>query len=336
MDKGLGGPDEAVKELGSYRLLKRLGNGGMGVVYEAEHRLLGRRVAIKVIRSELAEDATFSRRFLLEARAVAALDHPGIVRLYDFAFADGKPYMVMEYVTGRTLLDVLRGGRRLEPAGALSLLWPVARALDHAHQNGVVHRDVKPANILLAEDGRTLVMDFGLACLAGFTMSTSPDTFLGTPDYISPEQVVGQPVEARSDVYSLAAVVYEAIAGAKPFQGDSWIEVASRRLYEPAPLATRACPDLPEAFARELAVGMDREPGRRPASASDLLTRLQAALNGTGPVALAGGRVGAGMEVFSMSMAVLLAGLVGVAGISWLLDGPALPVVHRLAQLLGH
>ena len=335
MDKGLGGPEDGVQELGSYRLLKKLGAGGMGVVYEAEHRLLGRRVAIKVIRSELAEDASFSRRFLLEARAIAALDDPGIVRLYDFAFADGRPYMVMEYVTGRTLLDVLRGGHRLRPAGVGSLFWPVARALDHAHQNGFVHRDVKPANILLGDDGRTLVMDFGLACLAGFSMSTSPDTFLGTPDYIAPEQVVGQPVEARSDIYSLAAVIFEAVTGAKPFAGDSWIEVASRRLYEPAPLASQVCRDLPVGFARELQVGMDREPGQRPATASDLLTRLQSKLDDAG-LSLSGGQVAAGMEAASMGMAVLLAGLVGVAGITWLLDGPALPLVHRVAQLLGH
>src|SRR5437588_7832815 len=222
------------RELGNYHLLRILGSGGMGIVFEAEHRLLNRRVAIKTIRPHVANDHTFSRRFLLEARAIAALDHPGIVGLHDFAFEGATPYMVMEFVTGQTLEDVMAVGRLAAP-GLVRLLQPVAEALDHAHTHGIVHRDVKPGNILLADDGRTLVMDFGLACLDGFTMATDPESFLGTPDYISPEQVAGQSVDGRADIYSLAAVIYEAVSGCKPFVGKNWIEIASRRLLEPPP-----------------------------------------------------------------------------------------------------
>jgi serine/threonine-protein kinase len=158
------------------------------------------------------------------------------------------------------------------------MLEPVARALDHAHQHGVVHRDIKPGNILLADDGRTLVMDFGLACLAGFTMATDPESFLGTPDYISPEQVSGQVVDGRCDIYSLAAVIFEAVSGLKPFPGRNWIEIASRRLLEAPPRMCDICADIPFAFSETLVRAMDRDPDRRPASACELLTELTASL----------------------------------------------------------
>jgi serine/threonine-protein kinase len=167
---------------------------------------------------------------------------------------------------------------RLAPTGLIRLLHPVAEALDHAHSHGVVHRDVKPGNILLADDGRTLVMDFGLACLDGFTMATDPESFLGTPDYIAPEQVAGQPVDGRADIYSLAAVIFEAVSGCKPFPGKNWIEIASRRLVEPAPRIADKCPDLPVAFSDALAEGMHRDRELRPQSCCELLSRLSSSL----------------------------------------------------------
>jgi serine/threonine-protein kinase len=275
-------------ELGNYHLLRILGTGGMGIVFEAEHRLLGRRVAIKTIRPDVANDHSFSRRFLLEARAIASLDHPAIVSLHDFAFEGATPYMVMEYVTGRTLEDLMTVGRLAAP-GLLRLLEPVAEALDHAHAHGVVHRDIKPGNILLADDGRTLLMDFGLACLAGFTMATDPESFLGTPDYISPEQVSGQVVDGRCDIYSLSAVIYEAVAGVKPFPGRTWIEIASRRILEPPPRISDICPDVPPAFCEALAVGMHRDPDQRPRTAAELLGRLSAGLEPAPPGKTNGG-----------------------------------------------
>ena len=268
------------REVGGYTILKELGEGGMGLVFLAEHRLLGRKAAIKTIRPEVAQDDTFSRRFQLEARAVAALDHPGIVRVYDFAFEEGVPYIVMEWVQGESLEAVLANAGRLPPKRVLELLWPAAAGLDHAHNHGIVHRDVKPANILLADDGRTLLMDFGLARLAGFTLITSPDAILGTPDYIAPEQLTNAALDGRADIYSFACVVYEAVTGQKPFPGKTWIDVASRRLVEPPPIAN----GVPEPFARTLAEAMAREPLQRPPKAALLLDELAAALGGNQPV----------------------------------------------------
>jgi serine/threonine-protein kinase len=263
------------RDFGGYQLLRELAVGGMGIVYLGEHRLLGRRAAIKTIRPEIANDRAFSRRFLLEARAVGSLNHPSIVRLYDFAFEEDTPYMVMEYVTGQTMEDVLAGGRILPPSDAVELLAPIAAALDHAHARGVTHRDVKPANVLLADDGRTLIMDFGLAGLANFSVPADPETFVGTPDYISPEQVSGQPVDGRADVYSLAAVIYEAVTGDKPWSGRTWMEIARRRLIEPPPVAK----GVPPGFASALAAGMARQPAQRPRTATALLETLSTSLD---------------------------------------------------------
>jgi serine/threonine protein kinase len=240
----------------------------MGIVLEAEHVLLGRRAAIKTIRPDLVVDRGLERRFMLEARAVAALDHPSIVRLYDFAFDGDVPYMVMELVPGRTLDDLVDAP--IPPRIAVEALLPVATALDYAHAQGVVHRDVKPANILLANDGRTLVMDFGLALFAGFSLATEPGSVIGTPEYIAPEQLSNHGVDGRADVYSLAAIVFEMVSGRKPFAGSNWVEVAARRLTEPAPRLER----VPWGFAQAVADGLERDPDARPPSARALLSAL--------------------------------------------------------------
>ena len=256
------------RELGGYVVLDVIGVGGMGIVLRGEHQLLGRSAAIKTARPDIVLDPGFERRFLLEARAVAALNHPAIVRLYDFAFEGDIPYMVMEMVEGRTLDELLDGP--IEPRVAVEVLLPIAGALDYAHHHGVVHRDVKPSNILLADDGRTLIMDFGLACFQGFSLATDPSPVLGTPDYIAPEQLNGGRANARSDVYSLAAIVYEMVSGKKPFTGATWMEVASRRLTEPAPRLE----GVPWEFAQALADGMDRNPPIRPEGPLALLGSL--------------------------------------------------------------
>jgi serine/threonine-protein kinase len=240
----------------------------MGIVLEAEHVLLGRRAAIKTIKPELVTDPSVERRFLMEARAVASLDHPSIVRLYDFSFEDDMPYMVMELVQGRTLDEFLDAP--IPPRVALEVILPVAAALDYAHEHGVVHRDVKPANILLGDDGRTMVMDFGLALFAGISLATEPGSVVGTPDYIAPEQLTGSRVDHRADIYSLSAIVYEMVAGHRPFTGRNWMEVATQRLLEPAPRAE----GMPWEFAQALADGLERNPGARPDSALGLVASL--------------------------------------------------------------
>jgi serine/threonine-protein kinase len=256
------------RELGGYLVTGILGVGGMGIVLQAEHVLLGRRAAIKTIKPDLVVDPALERRFLLEARAVSALDHPSIIRLYDFAFEGDMPYMVMELAPGRTLDELL--GEPVAPRVAVEVLLPIASALDYAHRHGVVHRDVKPSNVLLADDGRILVMDFGLALLQGFTLTTSPGSVIGTPDYIAPEQLSGQPVDGRADVYALAAIVFEMVSGRKPCVAPNWMEVATKRLLEPAPRVE----GLPWEFTQALADGLERNPGQRPETATALVSAL--------------------------------------------------------------
>ncbi len=216
---------------------------------------------------------------MLELRSYVALEHQSIPRLYELAYEGDSPYLVTEMINGRTLDLVFGDGVRYEPLGVIGLLRPIASALDYAHRRATVHRDVKPANILLADDGRTLLTGFGLGMVASF--NTVPGTGGPVaPDYVAPERLTGREVDGRADVYSLAAIVFEAVTGRRPFSSKSWIETLSRRLYEPPPSVRDSAPELPVAFAAVLQQAMDREPGRRPSTAGELLDRLEHALTG--------------------------------------------------------
>jgi serine/threonine-protein kinase len=246
-------------------------------VYEAEHPRLHRRVALRTIGTGVARDVSFSRRFLLELRSYTALEHKAIPRLYELAYDGESPYLVTELVPGVTFDTMLGDGQRYEPLGIIDLMRPIASALDYAHSRATVHRDVKPANILLADDGRTLLTGFGLGTVASF--NTGPGaTGPVAPDYVAPERLVGHEVDGRADVYSLAAVIFEATTGRRPFFSKSWIETLSRRLYEPPPNVREVAPELSPAFAAVLQQAMDRDPARRPATAGELLDRLEAAI----------------------------------------------------------
>jgi len=275
------------QHVGGYRVLREIETDSLGVIYEAEHPRLHRKVALRTIGASVAKDVSFSRRFLLELRAYVALEHPAIPRLYELAYDGDCPYLVTEMIDGRTLDAVLGAGVMYEPLGIIGLLRPIGSALDYAHSRATVHRDVKPANILLADDGRTFLTGFGLGTVASF--NTGPGTGGPVaPDYVAPERLVGREVDGRADVYSLAAVVFEAVTGRRPFSSKSWIETLSRRLYEPPPSVRDSVPELPAAFATVLQQAMDREPDRRPSTAGELLNRLERALtlkaNGSQPV----------------------------------------------------
>ena len=261
------------RDVGAYRVVDQLGDGGMGMVFLAEHRMLGRLAALKIIRPELSSQSDFVARFRHEAQAIARLDHPGIVRIFDYALHQGTPYLVMEWAPGRDMEQLIEGGR-LRPHLVLRLLRRAAEGLDHAHRNGVVHRDLKPSNIRVDRDGQTRLIDFGLACVEGFTLATSPDSFVGSPDYVAPELLSQDEIDPRSDVYSLAAVIFHAVTGRKPFSGSSWIDIAARRLIEPPPEAT----EVPRGFAHVLATAMSRNPQHRPPGATALLSSLWCAL----------------------------------------------------------
>jgi serine/threonine-protein kinase len=265
------------QHVGGYRVLREIETDSLGVIYEAEHPRLHRKVALRTIGADVARDVSFSRRFLLELRSYVALEHPAIPRLYELAYDGDCPYLVTEMIDGRTLETALGDGVRYEPLGIIGLLRPIAGALDYAHSRATVHRDVKPSNILLADDGRTMLTGFGLGMVASF--NTGPGTGGPVaPDYVAPEMLVGREVDGRADVYSLAAVVFAAVTGSRPFSSKSWIETLSRRLYEPPPSVRDAVPDLSAPFATVLQQSMDREPDRRPSTAGELLDSLEHAL----------------------------------------------------------
>src|SRR5450759_3406991 len=223
------------KELGQFRIVERIGVGGMATVFKAYQRTLDRYVAIKVLPAYHAQDPVFVKRFIQEARSVAKLAHPNIVQIHDFGEQDNITYIVMEYVDGGTLKDRLR--RPLPPADAIDFVIQAAEGLDCAHRNGIVHRDVKPANMLLRKDGHLLLSDFGIAKLLETTTNlTRVGTGIGTPQYMSPEQGTGQAVDRRSDIYSLGIVLFHALTGKVPFNADSPISITVKHLNEPLPI----------------------------------------------------------------------------------------------------
>ncbi|HMQ33519.1 MAG TPA: serine/threonine-protein kinase [Chloroflexaceae bacterium] len=251
------------RRLGRYELRAELGRGGMARVYRAVDVLLQRQVAIKVLAAQLSLDEEFVRRFEREATTAANLRHPAIVTIYDVGEQDGLYYIAMEYVNGRSLHHVLEERATLGLGYAISLLDPVARALDYAHEQGAVHRDIKPHNILIDHDGRVLLTDFGIAQTpdSDGERLTRTGVFMGTPEYISPEQAEARRVDGRSDLYSLAVVAYEVITGRVPFAGATpQLIVAHSQLPPPPPTSVLAhLPgELDEVMARALAKAAER------------------------------------------------------------------------------
>ncbi len=268
---------------GRYEILDRLGGGGMSVVYRARDTYLGRLVSIKVLRQQLTADPAFLERFRREARAVAALSHPNVVSLYDVGQQGDCHYLVMEYVEGETLRERIQREGRLSPREAVRIGVQVLAALGHAHARRVVHRDVKPHNILLTPEGRVKVTDFGIAQAAGWSTLVHTGTVIGSAHYFSPEQARGQPADARSDLYSFGVVLYEMLAGRVPFDGENPVAVALKHVQEePAPLRSlnpAVPPELETAVVRALA----KDPARRFASAGQFSEALVRGLPGDGP-----------------------------------------------------
>ena len=241
------------KKLKDFYVLRRLGRGAMAEVYLAQQLSLGRQVALKVLNAELARDPNYVRRFHHEARAAAALVHGGIVQIYEVGQDDGVHYIAQEYVAGRNLGEVIRSRGSLPPQLALDILRQVAAALHKASSEGIVHRDIKPENIMLARSGEVKVADFGLARVqgdGGGANLTQVGVTMGTPLYMSPEQIEGRELDSRSDIYSLGVTAYHMLAGEPPFTGDSPLAVAVQHLNQPAtPLASRR-PDVPPRLRR--------------------------------------------------------------------------------------
>jgi serine/threonine protein kinase len=264
-----------------YRVVRHIANGGMASVWLAEDEVLGRRVAVKVLAAGYAEDERANRRFVREARAGARLSEcRHVVTVYDIGEHDGRPFMVMEYFSGGTVADRLRSGRDVPRALALRWLREAADALDCAHGHDVVHRDVKPANLLIDERGRLAVGDFGIATVATEASLTQTGQVLGTAAYISPEQARGHAATDASDRYALAVVAFELLTGRRPFTADHPAAQARAHVEESVPLASAASTGLTPRVDRVLATGMAKDPAERPATASDFMDALEVALDG--------------------------------------------------------
>jgi beta-lactam-binding protein with PASTA domain/tRNA A-37 threonylcarbamoyl transferase component Bud32 len=263
---------------GRYRLVRHLARGGMAEVYVAEDQLLNRTVAVKVLFPELAHDEAFVERFRREARAAASLNHHNIVSVYDFGEDEGSWFIVMEYVEGRNLRDIIRSEGQMDPARTAELGAEVAAALAAAHAQGIIHRDVKPANVLISADAGTVkVADFGIARAAGARQGlTMPGTVLGTATYLSPEQAQGAEVDFRTDVYSLGMVLYEMLAGKPPFTGDSPVAVAYQQLSQTAPPPSTHNAEVPPALDAIVMRAMSKNPDDRQATAEEIREELLA------------------------------------------------------------
>src|SRR3954447_16893226 len=262
-----------------YKVIRHIANGGMASVWEAHDELLDRSVAVKILASHLSEDESARRRFQREARAAAGLSsHPNVATIYDVGEHEGRTFMVMELLTGGTVADKIRADEDIPPATALRWLRDAAGALDAAHAQDVVHRDVKPGNMLLDEHGRLAIGDFGIARLALEDQLTATGTVLGTAAYISPEQAVGDAATPASDRYALAVVAYELLTGERPFQAENFAAQA-RAHVEDTPLpASERNPDLSPAVDRVLARGLAKDPAARYGSAGEVVDELEEAL----------------------------------------------------------
>ncbi len=302
---------------GRYRIVSKVARGGMASVYEAVDTRLERPVALKVMHPGLAEDQAFVARFIREARSAARLSDPGVVAVYDQGRDDGTGlvFLAMELVPGRTLRDVIRSRGRLTPREALDVLDPVLSALAAAHRAGIVHRDVKPENVLLADDGRVKVADFGLArsSLASGAEASTQGVVMGTVAYLAPEQVERGVADARSDVYSAGILLFEMLTGAPPYAGDTPMSVAYQHVTSDVPAPSSLVPGLAPGLDELVRTATDRDPDGRPADAGAFLARLHSVRSTLSAAQL--GYAPADVDL-TETLVVPLPGVAGAVGIS--------------------
>jgi serine/threonine protein kinase len=271
---------EIGSDFAGYRIDSLLGRGGMGALYLATHLRLGRRAALKVLVPELAADPDFRERFIDESRVAASLDHPNVIPIYDADEVDGILFLAMRYVNGSDLKTMLEQRGRLSTTEASAIVAQAASALDAAHGVGLVHRDVKPENFLIEHGKHVYLTDFGIAKRVGAAGVTKTGSFLGTVGYCAPEQIQGNQVDARADVYALGCVLYQCLTGRTPFPKDTEIAVIYAHLMEPPPAVSTVCPDLPETLDAVFATAMAKHPDVRFKTCTALADAALAALGG--------------------------------------------------------
>jgi serine/threonine-protein kinase len=262
------------KQIGRYDIIDLVGRGGMGVLYRGHDPSLERDVAVKMMHLDFTRDSSARERFQREARAVARLQHRNIVTIHELGEVDGTPYIVMELLGGQDLDQVLKSDGTLSLGQKLDVVAQLCEALAYAHDQGIVHRDIKPGNVRLLEDGTVKILDFGIARFTASSLTLS-GTVMGTPSYMAPEQIMGQPVDGRADLFSAGVLLYELLAGHRPFVGDSPTSVAYQIMHTDAPTLREHLPDLPDAINEIVTRALQKNPADRYARAQEMASDLQ-------------------------------------------------------------
>ena len=308
-----------------YRLGEMIGTGGMADVYVAEDTRLARQVAVKVLRSDLARDPSFVARFRKEALAAAALNHPGIVAVYDSG-EEPAPYIVMELISGHTLRELIHKGERVPLKRALEIGEGILAALEYSHHSGIVHRDIKPANIMITDNGDVKVMDFGIARAMDDLGATLTSTWnvVGTAQYLSPEQALGEIADAPTDIYSTGCLLYELLTGRPPFTGETPVSIAYQHVSGALTPARHLQPDLPESVEVVLTVALAKKPEDRYVSASAMLEDINKIRSGQNiSTKVARTPFVSRRTALFTGLAVLAAGIAAIVGLS--LSGGSTP-----------
>ena len=262
-----------------YEIIRAIGEGGMANVYLAYDTILNRRVAVKILRGDLAEDEKFIRRFQREAIAASSLNHPNIVEIYDVGEDNGKYFIVMEYVEGKTLKQLIKKRGALTLAEVIDIMLQLTSAIAHAHDSYIIHRDIKPQNVIILDDGRVKIMDFGIAAQLNSNDLTQTNSVMGTVYYLPPEQANGTATTTKSDIYSLGILMYELVIGKVPFKGDSPVEVAIKQMKEPIPDIITSNPDIPQSIENIILRACAKNPKNRYESANEMRNDLETALD---------------------------------------------------------